>query len=100
MTDAADSSLGEMNLNNVHVSELAIVAMPSIPSPLPSQVDDQQSCRGPTNLNDATITSEVLLIAMEGVLRDSMEMHRRELKRLKRLARREEEKALVSLFSY
>jgi hypothetical protein len=82
-----DSSLGELNLNNIDASEVGIDAMPGIPE------SSQQF-----NVNDASLSSEVILIAMEGVLRDSMEQHRRELDRLKTLARREEELAFVSGF--
>jgi len=122
VTDS-DASLGELpiDLDNVNISELQVSAdamtgftpggeletnLESLQSSSPSMTTEQQSessVAAPTSTPtsnflafDAAISSEVLLVAMEGVLRDSMEQHRRELKRLRRLqARQQEELAMA-----
>jgi len=84
----ADSSLGELNLNELDISQVEVDAMPGIPEAEVHSCPDSQSS---SDANDAAYNPEAILVAMEGMLRDSMDQHRKELKRLKKLAKRQEE---------
>jgi len=110
----SDNSLGEIDLNTINADDIDADAMTGFPSDAEGQaslesmiappVSEQTSSVDPVAASpsctsssiDPAITSEVLLVVMEGVLRDSMDQHRRELTRLRRLqARQEEELAMA-----